>query len=59
MAVEEVNHERLIQLRREGALRVCEKIGADALLATQHDNVLEPLNVGSPACLVPRRRRAL
>jgi len=39
MAVEEVNQERLIRLRHEGALRVCEKIGADALLATQHDNV--------------------
>jgi Xaa-Pro aminopeptidase len=39
MAVDEVNHERLVRLNREGALRVCEKIGADALLATQHDNV--------------------
>jgi Xaa-Pro dipeptidase len=39
MAAEEVNHERLIQLRQEGALRVCEKLGASALVATQHDNV--------------------
>jgi Xaa-Pro dipeptidase len=39
MAGDAVNHEKLIQLRREGALRVCAKIGADALLATQHDNV--------------------
>jgi Xaa-Pro dipeptidase len=39
MAGDEVNHERLIELRQQGALRVCETIGADALLATQHDNV--------------------
>jgi Xaa-Pro dipeptidase len=39
MAAEEVNHDRLIKLRQEGALRVCERLGADALLATQHDNV--------------------
>jgi Xaa-Pro aminopeptidase len=39
MAGDDVNHERLIKLRQEGALRVCERIGADALLATQHDNV--------------------
>ena len=39
MAADEVNHERLIQLRQEGALRVCEKLGASALVATQHDNV--------------------
>src|SRR5688572_10874922 len=39
MAADEVNHERLIQLRQEGAVRVCEKLGADALLVTQHDNV--------------------
>jgi Xaa-Pro dipeptidase len=36
---EEVDHERLVQLRQEGALRVCERLGADALVATQHDNV--------------------
>jgi Xaa-Pro dipeptidase len=39
MASEEVNHERLIQLRQEGALRVCGELGANALVATQHDNV--------------------
>jgi Xaa-Pro dipeptidase len=39
MADDAVNHEKLIQLRREGALRVCAKVGADALLGTQHDNV--------------------
>ena len=39
MADDDVNHERLIELRQEGALRVCAQIGADALLATQHDNV--------------------
>jgi Xaa-Pro aminopeptidase len=39
MADEAVNHEKLIKLRQEGALRVCAKVGADALLATQHDNV--------------------
>ena len=39
MAAEEVNHERLIELRQAGALRVCEQLGAEALLATQHDNV--------------------
>jgi Xaa-Pro aminopeptidase len=39
MAGDDVNHERLIKLRQEGALRVCERIGANALLATQHDNV--------------------
>jgi Xaa-Pro dipeptidase len=39
MTTDEVNHERLIALRQEGALRVCERIGADALVATQHDNV--------------------
>ncbi len=38
MAVE-VNKERLIKLRQEGAVRVCEKLGADALIGTQHDNV--------------------
>ncbi len=39
MAADEVNHERLIQLRQEGALRVCASLGVDALLVTQHDNV--------------------
>ncbi len=39
MSVEDVDHEKLIHLRQEGAVRVCERIGADALLATQHDNV--------------------
>src|SRR5688500_2884788 len=39
MQFEEVDHERLIQLRQEGALRVCERLGVDALVATQHDNV--------------------
>ena len=39
MTFEEVNYERLIALRQEGAVRVCESIGADAILATQHDNV--------------------
>lgn len=39
MAANNVNHERLIRLRQEGALRVCEQLGADALIATQHDNV--------------------
>lgn len=36
---DEVDHDRLIQLRQEGALRVCASLGVDALLATQHDNV--------------------
>jgi len=35
----EVNKERLIKLRQEGAVRVCEKLGAVALIGTQHDNV--------------------
>jgi Xaa-Pro dipeptidase len=39
MSSDEVNYERLIRLRQEGALRVCEKLGADAVLATQYDNV--------------------
>jgi Xaa-Pro dipeptidase len=39
MAEEEVNHERLVELRREGALRVMAKLGVDAFVATQHDNV--------------------
>jgi Xaa-Pro dipeptidase len=39
MAGDEVNHDSLVWLRREGALRVCEKIGVDGLVATQHDNV--------------------
>jgi Xaa-Pro aminopeptidase len=39
MTTDEVNHERLIELRQQGALRVCEGLGVDALLVTQHDNV--------------------
>jgi len=39
MELEPVNHERLIELRREGAIRVCNKLGVDAVIATQHDNV--------------------
>jgi len=39
MTFEEVNYDRLIALRQEGAVRVCERIGVDAILATQHDNV--------------------
>ncbi len=39
MTFEEVNYERMIELRQEGAIRACKKIGADAILATQHDNV--------------------
>lgn len=39
MTGNDVNHERLIQLRQEGAVRVCNAIGADALIGTQHDNV--------------------
>ena len=39
MTFEEVNYERMIELRQEGAIRACETIGADAILATQHDNV--------------------
>src|SRR3972149_9383154 len=37
--VEAVNKERLIKVRQEGAVRVCKQIGAEALIATQHDNV--------------------
>jgi Xaa-Pro aminopeptidase len=39
MQGDEVNHERLIKLRQEGAVRVLGQLGADAFLATQHDNV--------------------
>lgn len=39
MELEEVNQERLVKLRQEGAVRVCSKLGVDALVATQHDNV--------------------
>jgi Xaa-Pro dipeptidase len=39
MAADEVNYDRMIQLRQEGAIRVCDAVGADAILATQHDNV--------------------
>lgn len=35
----DVNKERLIKLRQEGAVRVCKQLGADALIGTQHDNV--------------------
>jgi len=34
-----VDKERLIRLRQEGAVRVCEKLGVDALIGTQYDNV--------------------
>jgi Xaa-Pro aminopeptidase len=37
--VAEVDKERLIKLRQEGAIRVCQRLGADALIGTQHDNV--------------------
>ena len=36
---EPVDKERLIQLRQEGAVRVCDKLGVDALIGTQYDNV--------------------
>jgi len=36
---EQVDKARLIQLRQEGAVRVCNQLGADALIATQYDNV--------------------
>lgn len=39
MELENVNNERLVSLRHEGAVRVCAKLGADALIGTQHDNV--------------------
>jgi len=39
MDAPDVNKERLTELRREGALRVCGKLGVDALIGTQHDNV--------------------
>ncbi|MGH3084381.1 MAG: aminopeptidase P family N-terminal domain-containing protein, partial [Gaiellaceae bacterium] len=35
----DINKDLLIKLRREGAVRVCEKVGVDALIGTQHDNV--------------------
>jgi Xaa-Pro aminopeptidase len=34
-----VDKELLIRLRQEGAVRVCEKLGVDALIGTQYDNV--------------------
>ena len=34
-----VDKERLIQMRQEGAVRVCEKLGVDAVVGTQYDNV--------------------
>jgi Xaa-Pro dipeptidase len=36
---EQVDHDRMVKLRQEGALRVCERLGANALIGTQHDNV--------------------
>ena len=36
---EQVDKERLIRLRQEGAVRVCTKLGVDALVGTQYDNV--------------------
>jgi Xaa-Pro aminopeptidase len=35
----QVDKERLIRLRQEGGVRVCEKLGVDALVGTQYDNV--------------------
>ena len=35
----QVDKELLIRLRQEGAVRVCEKLGADAVVGTQYDNV--------------------
>jgi Xaa-Pro aminopeptidase len=35
----QVDHDRLVKLRQEGALRVCDKLGVQALIGTQHDNV--------------------
>jgi Xaa-Pro aminopeptidase len=37
--LEGVDTQRLVKLRQEGAVRVCERLGANALVATQHDNV--------------------
>ena len=34
-----VDKELLIRLRQEGAVRVCEKLGVDAVVGTQYDNV--------------------
>jgi Xaa-Pro dipeptidase len=34
-----VDKEHLIELRQQGAVRVCNKIGVDAIVATQYDNV--------------------
>jgi Xaa-Pro aminopeptidase len=39
MQQEEVNRERLVALRQEGAARVCEELGVAALVGTQYDNV--------------------
>jgi Xaa-Pro dipeptidase len=39
MDAPDVNKDLLIKLRQEGAVRVCEKLGVDALIGTQHDNV--------------------
>ena len=39
MELENVNQDQLVRLRQEGAVRVCDKLGVDALIATQHDNV--------------------
>jgi Xaa-Pro aminopeptidase len=35
----QVDKERLIELRQQGAVRVCNNLGVDALVATQYDNV--------------------
>jgi Xaa-Pro dipeptidase len=39
MDAPDVNKDLLIKLRQEGAVRVCEQLGVDALIGTQHDNV--------------------
>lgn len=39
MDMDNVDTDRLIKLRHEGALRVCDQLGVAALLGTQHDNV--------------------
>lgn len=39
MADDQVNTDRLVRLRQEGAVRVAERLGADAIVGTQHDNV--------------------
>lgn len=39
MSNQEVNIDRLVELRHEGARRVCEQLDVAALVGTQHDNV--------------------